>query len=352
VIWLLVSCASTGGDPPVAAAPSAVVDGGYVLLHTSTPLFQRPDTEAHRGRLGRARSEDFPAELWSARVLAESEDWLRVAPVARARSAAHWADPPAVFQALGLAVWIPAEAALDVVTEPFVQGWPDGSNAALGPGTPVLEGQALVRAGEVRIAVSLHVPPESRGRRYRPGPAEVPPRPAGWLAVDQQLGFGRVGGEVLARVPRAGVQGPATRVPLVEVVQQGETTWGVLGSRTAQVRTILDPERLRDGAGWSAARTRAVVADSWEGWWVVSEGAEVRWVDGTPAGRVRSRVRFDVRPQPGQQGLCVWWQDLAGRLEPLGATARWSAHASVLGERGLQLCFDTDAVQHEVPPER
>ncbi len=336
--------------PEAAPAPVPVAEA-YVLLHRSRPVFAAPSDDAPRGRLGLARPADFPAEVWPARVLAEQAGWLQVRPVHPSRAAAHWTDPPPVLQALGLEVWIPEDFALPVVVAPVIQSWLDGSTISLSPGTPLVGSTALLRAGEATLSVTATPELHQRGFRYLPGSLTPSRVPIGWLGVDEHLAFGTVGAVPLARVPRAGRSRPVTRIPLEEHATAGSHHWGIVGSRTARVRTLLDPDQVRDGPGWSHAVTRTEKQSSYDGWWSVAADTPVTWADGTVAGRVNQPLRWDVEPDQAADGrTCAWWQDLAGTHEAAGVTARWGVHASVLAQTGLQLCFPEGAVRW-APPE-
>ncbi len=344
LIGLWLACAA---PVPPAALPhpqTVPADRGHVLLHRSGPVFQAPREDGPRGRLGVARSPDFPAEIWPARVLGVQSGWLQVQAVAAAQAAVHWADPPPVLQALGLTVWVPEDAALAVVTRPVIQSWLDGSTIALGPGTPLSGSTALVRAGDATLSVVAHPELDERGFGYEPGGLTPARAPVGWLGVDPALAFGTVGGVPLTRVPRAGRSRPVTRIPLEEQATDGTHHWGILGSRTARVRTLLDHARVREGRGWGHVAARPEPAAAYDGWWRVAAGTPVSWPDASPAGRVAEPVRWDVAPVPTGDLLCTWWQDLVGSHEAAGITARWSAHASVLAETGLRICFPAEAV--------
>ena len=139
------------------------------------------------------------------------------------------------------------------------------------------------------------------------------------------------------------------RLPLEELATDGGHHWGTLGSRTARVRAVLAPERVRDTSGERASPAVAEQEEPYEGWWSVPPGTPVLWSDGTPAGRVQHTVRWDVEPAPEGEWLCTWWQDLAGTHEAHGVTARWSVHASVLAQTGLRLCFPDSAVRYAPP---
>lgn len=351
MIALWFACATSGAPEPTARPAPAPVPVSFVLLHRSGPLFQAPDPEGPRGRLGVARAADFPAELWPAQVVAEAPGWLRVVPVVPGESEAHWADPPPVIGALGLAVWVPDTAPVPVVTRSVIQSWADGSAVALGLGTPLSGGSALVRAGGVTLAVSAAPGFEERGFRYLPNPAVPTERPVGWLSIDPELAFGHVGSVPLSRVPRAGRSHPETRIPLLERTAADGVDWGSAGGRTARVRAVLDPSLVRDAPGWVRPATVPHPDLAWEGWWTVAADAPVTWADGGDAGRLRHRVRFDVAPEPSGDRVCTWWHDLIGAHEAAGVTARWSTHATVLGQSGLRLCFPAAAVVHTPRPQ-
>ena len=325
------------------------MEEAYVLLHKSDLLFQAPDPEAHRGRLGVALRSEFPAELWPARVLATVPGWLLVRPVEAEQTSGHWSDPPPVLQALGLQVWVSENSPNSVVTEQIIRSWEDGSTIALSPGTPLSGGTALVRAGDATLAVTAPTTPDERSTRYRPG-SRTGVRPAvGWLVVDSDLGFGRVGDEPLTRVPRSGRNRPATRIPLEEQDSSKGLSWGIVGSRTARVRTLIEPAQVRDGPGWGLGANSMTSGRDMDGWWVLMPGADLTWADATHAGQVRHPIRFDVEPVPEGERLCTWWQDLAGTREAAGITARWGLHASVVGETGLRICFGPQAVSPQEP---
>jgi len=349
LIGLLVACATPGALEPEPVAGPVPVDEAYVLLHLSRPVFQAPHDDAPRGRLGVARQVDFPAELWPARVLARQGHWVQVRPVAAQAAAAHWSDPPPVIQALGLEVWVPEAFPVPVISKPVIQSWLDGSTIALSPGTPLEGSTALVRVGDATLAVTANPGFDERAFAYLPGSLTPARTPVGWLGVDTQLAFGTVGGLPLVRVPRAGRTRPVTRLPLEERASDGSHHWGILGSRTARVRTLLDDDLVRDSPGWSHAVTTRERTAAYDGWWSVSPGTPVTWSDGTSAGRVAETVRWDVEPTRDGERLCSWWQDLAGEHEPQGVTARWSVHASVLAQTGLQLCFPDSAVRYGEP---
>jgi hypothetical protein len=324
------------------------VHEAFVLLHISQPIFERPDLEGPRGRMGVARKVDFPAELWPARVLAEQPGWLLVRPVAAVNSARHWSDPPPVLQALGLEVWVPDGFPQVVVSTPVLQSWSDGSTISLGPGTPVNGGSALVRAGDATLSVVASPKVDERDTRYIPGRSTGSWLPVTWLGVDPDLGFGRVGGVPLVRSPRAGRSQPVTRIPVEELSSEAGHSWGIVGSRTAKVRTVLERSQLRDGPGWSHAIARDDPAHAYDGWWMLATGTVLTWSDGRHAGQLRQPVRFDVEPEPEGERACAWWQDLVGLHEPQGVTARWSTHASVLAQTGLRLCFPAQTVHHRL----
>lgn len=292
-LWVAVLACACAASP--RAGERAARGPRYVVVRAGTSLRQRPDEGAP--------SVLVAAEALAFRRASARGAWVELETVADVE--AHCASALAVPEGLRVRLWARGDALLPVVASAQRAEGPEGS-LVLGAGLAVDEGSA--RAGALVLRGVTADTASSYARAERGGVEPTGDRLASGAQVALPEGVIATverGGPVYVRARRRAAGGERVSVEGRCVRVEG----------TVPAAQVLPAMEVETAAEESAPGAR----------WVLRRGAQVRWGDGSPAGRASRAVTLDDDGAADGDRRCF-----AVRVLPRGAhePLRWTLCAA------------------------